>query len=149
MLGVGEVVDDHLVLEDVEAVRLQNHHATEVDGKEDENPVEKDEAVITVKERRILRKIWIFWTDPLYGDLVVTLWLATVFCVLLKFEVMAVLGLVKAEGSGTIGALGCVELFPLFLLVHLQFKTCNIYINNQSPPPGEKERRQGEKASTA
>ena len=52
MLGVGEVVDDHLVLEDVEAVRLQNHHATEVDGKEDENPVEKDKAVIFVKERR-------------------------------------------------------------------------------------------------
>ena len=36
----------------LEAVRLQNHHATEVDGKEDENPLEKDEAVIFVNERR-------------------------------------------------------------------------------------------------
>ena len=52
MLGVSEVVDDHLALEDVEAVRLQNHHATEIDGKEDENPVEEHEAVFSVKERR-------------------------------------------------------------------------------------------------
>ena len=97
-------------------------------------------------------KILIFWTDPFYGDLVVTLWLATICCVHLKFKVMAVPRLVKSEGSRTIGALGCVEkheLFPLYLLVHLKFKTRNIYINNQSPPPGEKERRQEEKASTA
>ena len=103
----------------LEAVRLQNHHATEVDGKEDENPVEKDEAVITVKERRILRKIWIFWTDPLYGDLVVTLWLATICCVILKFEVMTVLGLVKAEGSETMEHLAALRNMNSFLSICL------------------------------